>query len=118
MGNPSFADSGQAWQARSAQGQLFDRAMVKAAFKVDAFFIDLLEPPEFLVTVSRYYFGLFSHQRTTMVWKGMLQVRLEDNGSDAIANILLEQIASVLPPSAPETATPSLFGTEGIDDAS
>jgi hypothetical protein len=118
MGFPSFVDTNAAWVARGANQRLFDRGMVKAVFKVDAFFLDLLDPPEVLLDASRYFFGLFSHQRITMIWKGMLQVRLEDDGSDAAASQLLDEISNNLPQAAPGFVTPSLFGTQGTDDAS
>jgi hypothetical protein len=35
--------------------------------------------------MTRYWFGLFSHRRSDGIWKGMLQVRLEDVADDAAA---------------------------------
>ena len=64
--------------------QVFDRTMVKAQFKLDIFLIDLNGTPESIVSVTRYFMGLFSHRRGDEVWKGMLQIRLEDaEGDDA-----------------------------------
>jgi hypothetical protein len=64
---------------------IFQRDLAKVAFKVDEFFVDLNGSPEALVAVSRYYLGLFSHRRDDSIWKGMLQVRLEDAADDAAA---------------------------------
>jgi Family of unknown function (DUF6932) len=68
---------------------LFDRNQVKAAFKVDFFAVDLDGAAETLVNMSRYYFGLFSHRRGDDLWKGILQVRLENIADDAAAAAVL-----------------------------
>lgn len=64
---------------------LFSRVAVKAAYKCDAFYVDLFLPPEAVVACSRYWFGLFSHQRSTYLWKGMIEVPLIDDDADARA---------------------------------
>jgi hypothetical protein len=51
-------------------------AQVKAAFKCDAYFVDLSTEPASVVDQARYWFGLFSHRREGQ-WKGMLQVSLQ-----------------------------------------
>jgi hypothetical protein len=76
---------------------LFDRSAVKATYSLDAFFIDLIGSPEALVSLSRYYLQLFSHQRETFLWKGMIQVPLED-ANDAQAR---EQLLVPLPTGQP-----------------
>jgi hypothetical protein len=68
-----------------ANAQLFDRAQVKTRYMLDAFFIDLNASPEAIVNVSRYLLGLFSHRRADGLWKGMLQVRLENVADDLAA---------------------------------
>jgi hypothetical protein len=80
---------------------LFGRVQVKAAFKLDFFAIDLGAPPESIVNLTRYYCGLFSHRRLDEVWKGMLQVRLEDAADDAAALAAL----------GPQLTTPAPGGT-------
>jgi len=72
-----------------ANAPLFERAQVKARYMLDAFFIDLNASPENVVNVSRYWLGLFSHRRVDNLWKGMLQVRLENAADDAAATALL-----------------------------
>lgn len=66
---------------------LFDPTLTKSRFRCDAYFIDLDSNPKSLVNSTRYWFGLFSHQRTTALWKGMLQVPLRSD--DAVARTIL-----------------------------
>jgi hypothetical protein len=78
---------------------IFGRAQVKAAFHLDAFPIDLDGSAEAVVSLTRYWLGLFSHRRGDDLWKGMLQVRLEDVADDTAA------LAALGPePAAPGTA--------------
>lgn len=55
---------------------LFDPVAVKAAYYCDAYGIDMNTPGEYLVDATRYFCGLFSHQRDTNIWKGMLKIDL------------------------------------------
>jgi hypothetical protein len=75
---------------------------MKQKFNLDAFFIDMNGSREVLVSYSRYLLQLFSHQRETFLWKGMLQVRLEDVGGDAAALARLVPI----PPAKPTGGEP------------
>lgn len=59
--------------------QLFNPGIVKLTYKCDAYFEDLDLPAEAIVSKSRYWFGLFSHQRDTSLWKGLLEIPLVDN---------------------------------------
>ncbi|MDN3563717.1 hypothetical protein QWZ14_04920 [Paeniroseomonas aquatica] len=68
-----------------ANGALFVRNIVKAQYRLDAFPVDLDGSPEALVSSARYFLGLFSHRRGDDLWKGMLQVRMEDVADDAAA---------------------------------
>jgi hypothetical protein len=77
---------------------LFDRSDVKRAYSLDAFFIDLSGSPESLVSLSRYFLQLFSHPRETVLWKGMIQVPLED-ANDTEAR---EQLEVPMPTTEPE----------------
>lgn len=80
--------------AKIMQGNitLFGRAQVKASFHLDFFAVDLNGTPEALVSLTRYWLGLFSHRRVDSLWKGMLQVRLDDEVGDAAALALLNSI--------------------------
>ncbi len=67
---------------------LFNRPEVKSAYSLDAFFIDLDASARSLVNLTRYYCGLFSHQRTTDLWKGMLEIDLFDlNEASAVKSV-------------------------------
>lgn len=72
-----------------ANGHLFVRNLVKDQYGLDAFPVDLDGSAEALVSSARYFLGLFSHRRGDDLWKGMLQVRLEDVADDAAALVRL-----------------------------
>jgi hypothetical protein len=63
---------------------LFLPAESKKKYSCDAYYVDMNTQPELLVSQTRYWFGLFSHQRESFLWKGMLELALEDD-SDAVA---------------------------------
>nr|WP_221178025.1 hypothetical protein [Salinisphaera halophila] len=67
--------------------EIFSTKQVKEAHDCDAYYVDLSLPSELVVSQSRFWFGLFSHQRATYLWKGILQVSLADD--DAAARALL-----------------------------
>lgn len=64
---------------------LFDPEQSKMIYKCDAYFIDLQSHPILLVNLTRYWFGLFSHQRETFQWKGMLEIPIDDDDSEVLA---------------------------------
>lgn len=68
---------------------MFDPGIIKSRHKCEAFFVDLTMSPVDLVNDSKYWFGLFSHQRSTFLWKGMLELSLNDN--DMAASQFLAQ---------------------------
>jgi hypothetical protein len=74
---PQFADQ-NAFRAWFVQNQaLFNHAETKRIHNCDAYFVDLRHVrPDLIVDRTRYWFGLFSHQRGTALWKGMVQVPL------------------------------------------
>jgi hypothetical protein len=49
--------------------------------------VDLDKKPFLIVDDTRYWFGLFSHQRVTSLWKGMLSVSLQSD-DDAARSLL------------------------------
>jgi hypothetical protein len=61
----------------------------KSLFKCDAYIIDLSTHPLAVVNNTTYFSGLFSHQKTTNLWKGMLKIELEDILSTATNGIPL-----------------------------
>lgn len=87
---PHGLEEPRTWQAvfnAEKTGGIFDRALNKAAFTCDTFFIDLNIPPHLIARQSAYWIGLFSHRRDTFQWKGMLTVPLATDDSDAIARL-------------------------------
>jgi hypothetical protein len=82
---PGIHDRNDLARLLHANLNLFSHAQVKAAYKLDFFPIDLDGSAEGLVNLTRYWLGLFSHRRGDDLWKGMLQVRLEDITDDAAA---------------------------------
>jgi hypothetical protein len=55
---------------------LFSTAQAKATYKCDAYFIDLGKASRLIAEDTMYLFGLFSHQRVTALWKGMVKIPL------------------------------------------
>lgn len=84
FGKPPTENSLEKFKWLQEHLNLFVQSKTKESFLCDAFFVDLTQNPELLVDDSRYWFGLFSHQRESALWKGMLQVPLNSDDSDAI----------------------------------
>jgi hypothetical protein len=61
---------------------LFDPETTKSIYKCDAYFVDLGVHPFHVVAQTRYWFGLFSHQRDTYLWKGMIEVPFTEHDND------------------------------------
>jgi len=72
----------------ATNAQLLDHTYVKATYRVDHFWVPLGTSPQLLVSIARYWYGLFSHRRDR-VWKGMLVVELRDSADDQSALALL-----------------------------
>lgn len=89
---PAALADDDAWMAfLAANLALIDPAQTKATFHCDAYFIDLDTDRTFVVEQTAYWFGLFSHQRDTFRWKGMVQLELlEDDGPAEAALDALE----------------------------
>jgi hypothetical protein len=65
------------WLAHHAG--LLSPAAAKRLYRCDAYIVDLglgARRPDQLVHQARYWYGLFSHQRASQLWKGMLLVDL------------------------------------------
>lgn len=88
-------DPSQLLTVMRANGTLFVRNLVKMEYRLDAFPVDLDGSPEALVSSTRYFLGLFSHRRDDDLWKGMLQVRLEDVADDTAAIAALGPAAAI-----------------------
>lgn len=79
---PHGCEEDEAWGAFLTRNiALIDAAQTKAMYHCDAYFIDLDADRTFVVEQTAYWFGLFSHQRDSFRWKGMVQLELiEDDG--------------------------------------
>lgn len=77
-------------QVTYANPKLFFPDQAKLNYKCDAYFVDLDKKAEILVDDTRYWFGLFSHQRETALWKGMLKVEMQSD--DDAATAMLDSI--------------------------
>jgi hypothetical protein len=103
----SASQSGQVNALHVARHPLADRAHVKSAYSCDAFFVTLGSSPVSLVSLTRYWFGLFSHQRGTRIWKGMLEVPLDTTDDDLDGRRVLSSTrAPIVAPAAPRAASP------------
>jgi len=71
---------------------LVNRAAIKANFRTDHFPVDAGFHPEATIEFTRYWAGLFSHNRNS-VWKGMLKIELNTEADDLTAQALLQNRA-------------------------
>jgi hypothetical protein len=78
------ADIQALWNGRP---ELFQRNQVKARYHCDAFFLNTGLPAFAVHPQLTYWYGLFTHQRATYQWKGMLQVPLLSDDANALAHV-------------------------------
>lgn len=76
-------------ELRKRVPEVFDPDEAKRRFRCDAHFVDLAEPLSMILKNTCYWYGLFSHQRDSNRWKGMLQVPLLSD--DSVAGVILRQ---------------------------
>lgn len=69
---------------------LFNRERCKENYRCDTTIVNLTTSPEWLVTQSRFWYGLYSHRRGDALWKGMLELPLDCD--DATAQSVLSQL--------------------------
>lgn len=69
----------------AANPNLFDWARVKSDYYCDAYNVDMGRRGEDTYRQLAYYLGLFTHQRATYLWKGMVEVPLPSNDDQAKA---------------------------------
>lgn len=70
------------------QNTLFDPRWTKASFHCDSYFIDLDIDPISVAEQAAYWVGLFSHQRDTFRWKGMVKIEFgPSDDADALTLI-------------------------------
>ncbi len=86
---PAIAKDPIAWASFFSHYRvLFSPAHNKATYYCDTQYVDLDAPAEDVASLTRFWFGLFSHRRDGM-WKGMLTVPLAISADDAVAAALL-----------------------------
>lgn len=64
--------------------EFFDPGLCKKAYCCDAYYVDLNIPPMQIVSNTRYWFGLFSHQRESYLWKGMIEIPIQCADDEAL----------------------------------
>lgn len=82
------SDAAEKMAFMHAHADIFFAEEAKKKYMCDAYVIDLTAKPLALVDNTRYWFGLFSHQRVTSLWKGMLRVPMQTD--DVAAERLLD----------------------------
>ncbi|MEY2880876.1 MAG: hypothetical protein RLZZ15_3256 [Verrucomicrobiota bacterium] len=80
---------------QSLVATLNDHTATKARYRVDHYLVPLRDNPERLVENSRFWFGLFSHQKSTAIWKGMLHIDLMSVADDVVSR---QHLASLVFP--------------------
>lgn len=81
----------------SDKGELLtDSEAMKDSFHCDAYVIDMNEPVSDVVNVTRYWFGLFSHQRVTNAWKGMALVQLDSQQDEEARASMLAIVTTAI----------------------
>jgi len=68
-----------------ANPSLFDKTATKKEYGCEGFFVEAGFPAVLVHRQITYWFGLFTHQKVTFLWKGILQVPLQSDDSDAVA---------------------------------
>lgn len=69
------------------QGTLFNAEWAKATFRCDGYFIDLDAPSQNVARTCAYWVNLFSHQRATFRWKGLVELPFAVDDAAALAMI-------------------------------
>jgi hypothetical protein len=77
-----------------ANRMLFDAPFIKAQYKVHAFRLDMDSNTRSLIPVISYFLLLFTHQRDTYAWKGMLEVDQEDDADETALLAHLQAVQS------------------------
>jgi hypothetical protein len=81
---PAAVDGPDVMEWLASHGPLFDQEFTKKNFYCDAYFVDLRKDGILIVDETRYWFGLFSHQRETSLWKGMIELPMNSDDAQAL----------------------------------
>jgi hypothetical protein len=71
---------------------VFDPSIAKLTYRTDPYYVDAFFGPLYVIDQTAYWYGLFSHQRDTGLWKGILQVPLSPQSDDENALQLLNGV--------------------------
>ena len=83
-------DSGEWKKLVANNSDLFIPEESKETYLCDAYFVDLNTHPIHIVNSTKYWFGLFSHQRDSYLWKGMVEIPLICSDDEAQKILELE----------------------------
>jgi hypothetical protein len=64
--------------------ELFNPSITKANYNCDAYLVDFCLPFDYVLRQITYWHGLFSHQRVTKIWKGILQIDLAHDEEESL----------------------------------
>jgi hypothetical protein len=76
----------QRWQSLQ---DLADTQSAKTRFWCDAYLVNMTSPSATLIAQVHYWYGLFSHQRRSLAWKGLLEVEVASTDDDIQAEELI-----------------------------
>ena len=83
---PANAADDHTWERLVSHNTvLFKASLTKTHYNCDAYYVDLNIYPHIALQQAVYWFGLFSHQRVTNIWKGSLAIDLDEEAGDAFA---------------------------------
>ena len=76
------------------EATLFNPQWTKATYCCDSYFVDLDIDPVEVAEQSAYWIGLFSHQRDTFRWKGMVRVEFGLGNDKGALELIAEREAT------------------------
>lgn len=83
----------QVWESFIASNEdVFRPQVAKSTYRTDPYYVDVSFGPLHVIEQTAYWSGLFSHQRETGLWKGLLKVWLDQQRDDANALQLLNAV--------------------------
>lgn len=90
---PADHTDDQAWTAllNAHLHSIFDWNYTKRTYSCDSYFVDLNVEGQLVATQTAYWFGLFSHQRLSFRWKGMVQLNLLCDDEAALASLVTRE---------------------------
>lgn len=83
--NGNYLGNDEFYLISEQNSDLFDSEVAKASYHCDAYYVDFHQHPHALAQVVTYWCNLFSHSRINNVWKGILEVQLNVDDSQAVA---------------------------------